>query len=323
MFRKRIIIALGVLALSLGPTLSAETRAGQARARLGVLSLNLLFSDLAGLEERLEKVAAFVADQAGTVEEVDLILLQEVMAGVFKEEDNAAALLQGMLAQKGLAFELHFEPVHQAFGLAVVGNAILSQRPLSGIRSMNLPPALEIQPNGAELVLDRKATAVLLEVAGFGPLRVVHTHLCAYCRPESRLDQVKELIRFATEMESLPGLEEAPLILAGDLNIHLTVPGEREAYQALVQAGYIDSYGLIHDCLVCCSPEEGFEGCTFGRPGNPLTQEGADRIDLVMVKRAGVVSSRVVFGSEPDWVSDHSGLLTVLAPSWSGMGFLD
>ena len=53
-----------------------------------------------------------------------------------------------------------------------------------------------------------------------------------------------------------------------------------------------DSYGQTHGCLVCCSQEEGYEGCTFGRPGNPLAEEGADRIDLILVKRAGIVSSR-------------------------------
>jgi len=307
---------LGIALVGLLAGLAAPGWAGPAWDRLGVLTLNLLYSDLVGLEGRLERVAGFVA---GRADEVDLILLQEVVAGQFQEGDNAAALLQGMLAQRGLTFHLHFERVHEAFGLALVGNAILSRRPFLEVRSTNLPPALEVHPGGAELILDRKATAARLEAPGFGPLTVVHTHLCAYCRPEERLEQVEALIGFAAEMESLPGLEEAPLILAGDLNIHLTRPEEREAYQVLTQAGYLDSYGQSHGCLVCCSQEEGYEGCTFGRPGNPFTEEGAERIDLVLVKRAGVVSSRVVFGLSPDWVSDHSGLLTVLSPTWSAL----
>ena len=79
---------------------------------------------------------------------------------------------------------------------------------------------------------------------------------------------------------------------------------------------FIDTYAIANDCTDCCSDEDGYDGCTYSvldnpYAFNPLTGQIEDpkRIDYIFIKGMNILSSNVVFNSDP-WISDHSGVLT-------------
>ena len=64
-----------------------------SNGRLNILTINLLFSEIATRDARLASIAEFVA-----VNRVDVLLLQEVVGGELVSTDNSARDLQEILA---------------------------------------------------------------------------------------------------------------------------------------------------------------------------------------------------------------------------------
>ena len=93
-------------------------------------------------------------------------------------------------------------------------------------------------------------------------------------------------------------------------------------YQLITQnLGFVDTYSYSHsNCKSCCSSGEGFVGCTFAVSGNPyafdlfthLPETPPERIDYIFTKgfSQNQFGSSVIFNEDPNWVSDHSAVLT-------------
>jgi maltose 6'-phosphate phosphatase len=205
-------------------------------------------------------------------------------------------------------------------GLLTVGNAILSLHEILYTVATTLPFESEEIFQGIEIPLKRKAMMSRINVSGFGKINVYNTHLCAYCDPQERLEQTKVLMRFIQTVEMFT-LGTNPIILGGDFNIAdaLIWSDLAPEYDLIVSKGFIDSYAMANNCVYCCQmANSGETGCTFGVQGNPyatnlFTGEPEDsvRIDYIFLKNVPrVESSEVFLNQDPDWVSDHSALLT-------------
>jgi len=154
-----------------------------------------------------------------------------------------------------------------------------------------------------------------INVPGFGKVDVYNTHFCAFCDPAERLTQTGAAMSFIESTESQSG--SVPVILGGDFNVDLNVQNDQSSYDAIINENeYIDSYTFVNGCIICCSPEFGFSGCTYAVPGNtyatalfPGQPIDISRVDYIFIKGAETISSTIVFNDYP-WVSDHSGILT-------------
>jgi maltose 6'-phosphate phosphatase len=256
-------------------------------------------------------VAAWIAQ-----EEVQLILLQEVVGGLIAGTEESSEDLQEMLAQHGLLYDLQSSFETGVPGILEVKNAILSLCPILFSRSQTLSVVNE-QTGDIILPVRREVTMVRIDLPDIGKVNVYNTHLCAGCEPEERLHQVDVLLAFVDEVEQDWG-ESGALILGGDFNIDATLPDEasRSAYAQLTE-DLLDTYAELNACVDCCSVTDGFDGCTFGVPGNPFGDGTPQRIDYLFTREEVwlAVASQVVFNGMTldDWVSDHAGVLTTLA----------
>ncbi len=286
------------------------------RGHLNVLTINLLFSEIRQRETRLERVVDFIEAQADADEPVDLVLLQEVVGGSLSGTTNTALDLKSLLSERGLHYNLSYRLANGLPGALTVGNAILSRCEIVFTLSKTLPIVTEEPFDGFEIPLRRKVIMSRISVPDFGKINVYNTHLCAFCDPqEERLEQAEVLMRFIRNVERRIGWDGNPIILGGDFNTNLNIEAEIPVYDLITNEGFIDSYAVANQCTSCCSEDEGLDGCTFAVSGNPFTGASEDpiRIDYIFARGVmdlDILSSQVVFKEDPNWVSDHSGVLT-------------
>jgi len=303
------------------PLLAVAASCGDvsARGHFNLITLNLLFSEVAQRDMRLSVVADGMVAMAQSGEPVDALLLQEVIGGPASGTVNSGQDLQKMLALRGLEYDLTYFKVNGTTRLAEVGNAVLTRCEVSARADVFLPPAVERVLPELNVPLRRAVSMVRLKLPPLGEINVYNTHLCSYCDVDQRLRQAQKLMSTLESIEA--GFADQPtlgVVLGGDFNTNLEVPTDRPVYD-LITANYglRDAYAEQHRCESCCAPDVGYEGCTFGRPGNPFAEDiftgeiaAPQRIDYFFwyAPSASVLDTQVV----PDsgyWVSDHSPLL--------------
>lgn len=309
--RRHVILTVFLSHLACASWVAAQCQDVAQSGQVRVLTLNLLFTEFEERDTRLARVAAWIAQA-----EVHLILLQEVVGGLIAGTEDSSQDLQELLATHELDYDLQSSFETGVRGILEVRNAILSRCPILFSRSQTLS-IVDEQIGDLILPVRREVTMVHIHLPAIGEVNVYNTHLCAGCEPEERLHQVDVLLAFVAEVEQDIGDPRA-LIVGGDFNIDANLPNEtsRSAYAQLTE-DLQDTYARLNACVSCCSAPEGFDGCTFGVPGNPFGNGTPQRIDYLFIREGlwTAVASQVVFnGMTPDdWVSDHSGVLTTLA----------
>ncbi len=306
---------------SLGGTLQAKCPDVLDKGHLNVLSINLLFSETTNRNVRLERIANYMeaAEEAG--EAVDIILLQEVVGGSLSGTINSAIDLKQLLAERGLNYNLRYRLANGLPGILSVANAILSRCKIVLTLARTLPSVTEEPFQDFEILLSRKIMMSRIKIPNYGKINVYNTHLCAFCDPAERLEQTFVMLDFVNDIENL-FWGENPIILGGDFNVSdmLIALDEAPEYDLIIASGFIDSFATANNCTVCCDEITG-QGCTFGVPGNPFainpfTQEPGVpvRIDYIFGRgfsEDDVITSAVIFNIPPNFVSDHSAVLTV------------
>ena len=308
-------LSAGLIGLSFFVVVAYATAQCQDVAQTGqmrVLTLNVLFWEVAQREARLERVAALIVQ-----EDVHLILLQEVVGGWVAGTSDSSQDLQERLAQHGLDYERESSFETGVTDILEVKNAILSRCPILFSRSQTLS-IVEEQTGIAAIPVRREVSMVRIQLPDLSAFNVYNTHLCAGCAPVDRLYQVEVLLAFVAELEQQLG-DSPAFILGGDFNIDARLPDEASlmAYE-LLGADLVDTYAFVNGCTSCCFEMDLADslGCTVNVPENPFGAGEAQRIDYLFVPEGSwvPVASQVVFnGMRPDnWVSDHSGVLTTL-----------
>lgn len=315
-----------------------------------VLTVNLLFSEVATRDERLRDLARFAAENR-----VDVILLQEVAAGFLAKTSNSAADLQEILNfEHGIDYDLRTAFEAGRPNILAVANATLSRCAILRAHVEPLPAASEITIEGEVVPIPRNVLMTLLDLPGLGRASVYNTHLCAGCTPSERMGQIEALLQLVERMRLLEPADRAT-VLGGDFNINIFAGAEDWAiYDRILMSGFEDAYAAsVSDPLqsLCEAPEAPDEHCTVGvsllqnrlelsrevalgvdlplldrvslevpiSAEIPLTEEepAAERIDYIFVRNVPtVIGARVIFNplvapGQPA-VSDHAGVLVKL-----------
>ena len=200
-------------------------------------------------------------------------------------------------------------------GRLTMRDVILARRG-AGVRtwneqSGNFVNLLPVPILGNPFPIKRGWTATDAKVRGSHPFRFVNTHLEAFdpaaLVPSFRAKQAGELVA-----KGGPATSELPVILLGDLNSDddTVAPGDRQAYETLVNAGMVER--STANPLSCCL-------------NSSLLAEGAGgsiadfdhQVDHVMTRDPEQVTlkSSVVTGLLPVngfWSSDHAGVFSAL-----------
>ena len=298
-----------------------------ARGHLNVLTVNVLFSEIQERHIRFGRIVDFVENRESNADPIDIILLQEVVGGPLSGTMNSALDLKNSLADHGLEYNLRYRLANGIPGILTVGNAILSRCKILFTLSKTLPCVTEEPFDGFEIPLRRNVIMSRIKIPGFGKINTYNTHLCAYCDPEERLEQVGVLLEFIDDVENFIWWDKNPIILGGDFNTNLTIDDHRPVYNVITGRGFIDTYVTAGDCQTnlidlapSCCKDYGHPGCTYavlpenkyainpftGDPGDPM------RIDYIFLKgeHRAIEESTVVLNTDSNWVSDHSGVIT-------------
>ena len=178
------LIILCATLLLLAPAVSASECgevAEDGQLRLQVLTVNLLFSEVETRDERLERIAAFIADPDGdgtTDDPVDVILLQESVNGVLVGTESSALDLKNILRQgSGLDYELRTAFQVGVPELLSVANATLSLCDIHLELVKRFSTASEIEFNDLVIKLQRNALMTRLGIPGNGRINIYNTHL--------------------------------------------------------------------------------------------------------------------------------------------------
>ncbi len=319
-FASTLVISILLMpALSFSRSLQAKCGDVAKRGHLNVLTINLLFSEFKNRETRLETIADFVADHSS--DPIDVILLQEVVGGSLAGTLNSGLDLKNLLASRKLYYNYSFKLANGVPGVLSVGNGILSRCEILLTLSQTLPFVIEEPFDDFKIPLRRNVMMSRINVPGFSRINIYNTHLCADCDQADRFEQVEVLMAFMRYVEKLiPGMN--PIILGGDFNTDLNFPDDFPVYNLITLNGLIDTYGVFNNCVSksCCSISTD-PGCTFAADNNPYAvepftqqRESPERIDYIFVKgnQLSTLNSIVIFNGSPDWVSDHSAVLSTI-----------
>jgi maltose 6'-phosphate phosphatase len=265
--RTRATLAGFATLLALGPCprlASAATCDDIAeRGRLNVLTINLLFAEIETRDERLRQISAFAA-----ANQVDVILLQEVVAGFLVRTENSAADLQEILSvEQGLDFELRTAFEAGQPDILAVANATLSRCAVLRAETAPLPAASELTIEGQVVPIPRNALMTLLELPGLGRASVYNTHLCAGCAPSERTSQIEAILGLIGQMQLIQPPDRLSL-LGGDFDLDpLASPEDRADYDRILAAGFLDAYATAVAVpleAICANPQVPDEHCTIG-----------------------------------------------------------
>ena len=283
------------------------------RGSLNVLTINLLFSEIAHRDERLARVADFALKNS-----IDAIFLQEVVSGNLAGTSNSAKDLQQDLADLGTVYELRSALEAGVPLLLSVGNAILSRCDIIFYTVKRLPPGTEVV-GGRQIKWPRNVLMARVDIPGRGQIDLYDTHLCAGCDafPE-RERQLSEALGFISTVESsFPNT--LAVVFAGDFNIDRIQSSDDVLYQEILQPGFEDAYAVSPGkpglAALCPSPDNPDEHCTIGVSDFGDAQN-ARRIDYVFGRvLPNVLDGQVVFNTkisgQPS-VSDHAGVFAQL-----------
>jgi len=313
-FQKNTAIFILLTLFITGSCSSGNKNSGNAE--LNILTINLLFSELTDRSARLAEIANFVKKKNDASDPVDIILLQEVVGGLLSGTSNSSVDLLNLLAAKGLTYHIYYRLSNGLPAVFQEGNAILSRHEILSTNYRKLPVVSEEINEDLQITLRQEIIMARIKVIGFGNINVYNVHFCAYCDPAGRMEQTRAAMDFVESSSSLINNNSA-VILGGDFNIDTVIENDLTSYEFITDdSGFIDTYALFNKCIVCCSTDFGYSGCTYAVSGNPyavplfpgqLAEIG--RIDYIFINGAETVSSDVVFNEYP-WVSDHSGVLT-------------
>ena len=316
MHPKNIVLILIVLCLpapSLGFFQQTQCSDVAERGYLNVLTLNLLYSDFKNRENRFQIIVDFIEQRAQQEDPIDIILLQEVVGGFLSGTENSSHDLKQLLVDKDINYNLIYVPVNNQLGILTEGIAILSRCKILFTLAKTFKPAWENPSEGLDIPLRRKVIMGRLHIPGVGNLNVFNTHLCAFCDPENRSIMIAELLDFLVKVDKLIWWRKDPAIVGGDFNIDRETQEGQEFYEDILNIGFDDTYAVANDCESCCSAEEGYQGCTYSVSGNPYTNDPPVRIDYIFTRDVQVLESTTLFTSDPDWASDHSGVLSKIS----------
>jgi endonuclease/exonuclease/phosphatase family metal-dependent hydrolase len=195
-------------------------------------------------------------------------------------------------------------PSAEGYGLRLkLGNAVLVRtgakarvskvKPLSGDFADQLKVALPDQA----VALTRGYAGLDGTVAG-KRFRFLDPHAEAYS-PAAANGQFKELLATAAKSRTLP------TIIAGDFNSDPADPGDDNAYNTVIAAGFVDTGKRV---ATCCQNE------TVDNPASELKTW----IDHIVVRPRMKVLKSTVFGNTAAerigglWPSDHAGVVTTI-----------
>lgn len=291
-----------------------------------ILSLNLLFSEVAQRGARFQAIADFLA---GLEDPVDFILLQEVVGGALVGTDNSAEDLRDLIeAETGEDYELRTVFEAGLPGVLATANAILSRCDIRFHFTRFLPLTSEtIELGDLSIPISRNVMMVRVKVPGFGRLNLYNTHLCAGdCTIPELAEQAESAVDFVNDVERFFSFfRRRPHILGGDFNQDnfrgSGTPGvfgpELFIYDNIVLGeGFQDAYaeGVAAPLEQLCENEDlPDEHCTVGV--SALNGNNARRIDYLFARGFGpVIDGWVVFNPEAPGglgptVSDHAGVL--------------
>jgi maltose 6'-phosphate phosphatase len=225
-----------------------------------------------------------------------------------------------MLKDRGLSYDFRYQQVNGLPSVLAVGNAIFSRCEISLSLAAGFSWAREKPSPRLDVALRRGALMARINVPGVGSLNVYDTHLCAYCDPAARLGQTRELLSWIGRIEGFFGRLRGgagPAVLGGDFNANVAVADDLPVYQSVRSIGFADAYAAFNGCTDCCSPGEGYAGCTFAAQGNPYAVDvftgeigSPQRIDYIFLRGEPLIvdDATVVFNAG-QWVSDHSSPL--------------
>lgn len=317
----------------------------ESRGVLNVLSLNLLYSEIGTRDERLATIASFVATN-----QVDVLLLQEVVAGRLAGTPNSAQDLQRILREEeGLEYDLRTAYEAGLPRILAVANATLARCEIAADAIEALPVAEAVEVGPRTIGITRNVLWTRFELPGAVPVSVYNTHLCSGCSPAEKAAQLEAVLAFIEQNE---GAFDGPVVLGGDLNLDALRGVEHRAlYDRIVEAGFVDVHAeAVAEPLenLCPDRQRPDEHCTLGvgldreaLEGQLLTLDvpllnrmgfsvprsfrlpqpavsSARRVDYVFARGFGPVDDgRVVFNARVDpeapAVSDHAGVFARLA----------
>lgn len=170
---------------------------------------------------------------------------------------------------------------------------------------------LSVSILGNQVPIIRGWTATDAKVRGGPWLRFVNTHLEAYdpasVVPSIRARQAAELVA-----PGGPASSSLPVVLVGDLNSDedTVEPGDRQAYETLLQAGMVER--STNEPLGCC-----LNSSLLAEGAGGSLEDFNHQVDHIMTRNPEQVKLRSssVTGLEPVngfWDSDHAGLFSSL-----------
>jgi maltose 6'-phosphate phosphatase len=235
-----MVATLAAAVLAPHPALagSGNPKCDDVGPRLNVLTINLLFSEIAHRDERLASVADFAVKN-----NIDAIFLQEVVGGKLVGTTNSAKDLQKALAKRGAIYGLRSALEAGVPLLAGIGNAILSRCAIIFHTVKRLSPGTE-DVGGRQIKWPRNVLMARIDIPGRGQIDLYDTHLCAGCDafPE-REKQLSEALGFIRTVESsFPNT--LSVVFAGDFNIDRIQSSEKVLYQEILKPGFEDAYAV-------------------------------------------------------------------------------
>jgi len=244
------------------------------RGHLNVLTINLTLFEILRRDERLERLAEFASTNALAEEPIDVILLQEGVAGSLVGTGGSPRDLRDKLRERGLVYDLKTEFEAGIPGILTTENAILSRCEIKSKFFKFLPltsEQIEIEGFGDLVIpISRNVMLARIKIPGapkrFRKINIYNTHLCAGsggsfamdgitvnatgCTVDERDSQVVSLLKSVKKAERFFSFfRDKPHVLGGDFNIDNFRGGEPEQfgiekplYDSITNAGFIDAY---------------------------------------------------------------------------------
>jgi endonuclease/exonuclease/phosphatase family metal-dependent hydrolase len=300
-----------------GEARRASNASGTAALRLLTLNVGLLAFRIWGrrglsfaphIDERL----ASTPDHLNAIE-ADIIALQEIYDGAHSRFIRDAL------------FRTHPYAFFPRSLRSVLGSGlmVLSRHPIVQAEFLRGRGG----PVIANTISEKGALCVMVDIAGYGPLRLINVHLSvggAFRRPqikESRTHRATEIDQVLALSRPSPG--RPPAILVGDFNCSPLV--SPEIYDRIIAAGFIDAFAAV-------TPADIARNAVTWDRANPANANGryrhapSQRIDHVFIPAALrdhtiPVSSAIEFqnptvpvaAARTVTLSDHYGLSVRLA----------
>jgi hypothetical protein len=178
-------------------------------------------------------------------------------------------------------------------------------------QSGNFKTLLAVPILGKPLTIKRGWTATDAKVRGSHPFRFVNTHLEAF-DPAALVPSIRALQASELVAPGGPATGSLPVVLVGDLNSDddTVEPGDRQAYQVLTDAGFVErsTASPLGCCLKSSLLAEGAGGSVADfdhQVDHVLTDDPAD----ITLDHSDVTGMLPVNGF---WDSDHAGLFSAL-----------